>query len=79
MHASWIRRLIGRSLLRERQHMRERPFGACPSCGTTLVAAEDWLDAERVVTEHLLTCERSDAGRLPRRQRLARPVLRPAL
>ena len=79
MHGSWIRRLVGRSLLRERQRVRERPFGACPSCGTTLVAAEDWLDAERVVTEHLLSCERRGVGRIAERQRIARPVLRPAL
>ena len=76
---AWIRRLMGRSLLRERQHLRARPFGDCPDCGTTLVSSDDWLDAERVVTEHLRTCEREGAVRMVRPPHRPRPLLRPAL
>jgi hypothetical protein len=70
---------MGRSLLRERQHVRSRPFGDCPACGATLVASDDWLDAERVVTEHLRTCEHDAAVRVARPERRPRPILRPAL
>ena len=70
--------MMGRSLLRERLPLRARPLGACPRCGCTLLApSEDWLDAENLVTDHLLVCEHRAAVPEP----LARPrvVLRPAM
>ena len=79
MRGSWIRRLIGRSLLRARQRVRPRPFGECPACGTTLVSSDEWLDAERVVTEHLRICERDAAVRIVHPTQRSRPMLRPAL
>jgi hypothetical protein len=57
MRVSWLRRFAGRGLLRQRLHHRVRPIGECPRCGgMLLVSTECWLDAERVVTEHLQHC-----------------------
>ena len=79
MRRSWLRRLMGRSLLRERVPLRERPLGACPRCGRTLLGpSEDWLDAERLVTDHLMVCERA-AARHEAPARRPRVVLRPAM
>lgn len=78
MHRSWIRRVLGRSLLRERLPLRARPLGDCPRCGRTLLGAtDDWLDAERIVTDHLLACELP----APVQHEAVRPrvVLRPAM
>ena len=70
---------MGRSLLRERLPLRARPLGDCPRCGRTLLGAtDDWLDAERVVTDHLLACEQVEVSVQcePARPRV---VLRPAI
>ena len=78
MRRSWLRRMMGRSVLRERLPLRARPLGDCPRCGRTLLGATaNWLDAERVVTDHLLGCELP----APVRHEVARPrvVLRPAI
>jgi hypothetical protein len=57
MRGRWHRLLGGRSLLRVRAVRGTHPIGDCPRCGDPLTAAtEDWLDAERVVTEHLQSC-----------------------
>jgi hypothetical protein len=57
MRGRWSRLLGGRSLLRERAVRGAHPIGDCPRCGDPLTApTECWLDAERVVTEHLQSC-----------------------
>jgi len=69
---------MGRSLLRERLPLRARPLGECQRCGRMLLGAtDDWLDAERVVTDHLLSCELPG----PVQHEAARPriLLRPAM
>jgi hypothetical protein len=71
--------MMGRSLLRERLPLRDRPLGDCPRCGRTLLGpSEDWLDAERLVTDHLMLCE--DAAAVHETP-VSRPrvVLRPAI
>jgi hypothetical protein len=75
---SFLRRMLGRSLLRGR-HLRARPIGECPLCGHTLEGSEDWLDAERVMGEHLRDCERDGAMRIPRSVGRPRPALGSAL
>jgi hypothetical protein len=78
MRRTWLRRVMGRSLLRERLPLRARPLGECPRCGRTLLgSSEDWLDAENLVTDHLRACDRP----APVREPAARPrvVLRPAM
>jgi hypothetical protein len=70
--------MLGRSLLRERLPLRTRPLGECPRCGRTMLGAtDDWVDAERVVTDHLLACELQ----VPVQREVARPraILRPAI
>jgi len=63
--------MMGRSLLRERPLLRARPLEECPRCGRTLLrATDDWLDAERVVTDHLQACE----PEAPVRHEEARPL-----
>ena len=79
MRRSWLRRILGRSLLRERLPLRARPLGECPRCGRTLLGpSEDWLDAERLVTDHLMLCEpAAEVREAPERR--PRVVLRPAM
>jgi hypothetical protein len=63
MRARWWRKLVGRSLLRERAGRRPRPVGECPSCGEIVQRASDcWIDADLAMTEHWLACA---ARRLP--------------
>jgi len=71
---------MGRSLLRERSSSRVRPIGRCPECGLPIEASEGWLDAERVVAEHVRACAMSQSVRVMRHDpsRL-RGLLRPAL
>jgi hypothetical protein len=57
MRMRWWRRVVGRSLLRERSGRRSRAIGSCPRCGDVVVGAgEDWLEAENAMAEHLLAC-----------------------
>ena len=71
--------MMGRSLLRERLRLRARPLGECPRCGRTLLGpSEDWLDAERLVTDHLTVCEPAAAVREAPDHR-PRVALRPAM
>jgi len=76
MRGSWIRRVIGRSLLRERPHLRTRwIIGECPRCGRELEGSSDcWFDADRVITEHLQTCERDRPVQVARRHPSAAPA-----
>ena len=78
MRQSWLRRVMGRSLLRDRLPLRARPLGECPRCGRTLLGpSEDWLDAENLVTDHLRACEiQATVHEPPARPRV---VLRPAM
>lgn len=80
MRGSWIRKLTGRSLLRERRHRRALPLGECPRCGQLLEVSTDcWLDAERVMLEHESICEVSTiVDVIPSAPRSPRPVLRSA-
>jgi hypothetical protein len=80
MRRSWLRRILGRSLLRERLPLRARPLAECPRCGLTLLgASEDWLDAERLVTDHLMVCEPVATVHEEAPARRRRVVLRPAM
>lgn len=65
MLVSWVRQLLGRGLLRRRARHRACTLGACPRCGRPLGAREDWLEAERLVSEHLARCP-SDGRATPR-------------
>jgi hypothetical protein len=78
MRRTWLRRVMGRSLLRDRLPLRARPLGDCPRCGRTLLGpTEDWLDAENLVTDHLMVCEQETRVCVePARPRV---VLRPAM
>jgi len=70
--------VVGRSLLRERSGRRVRALGPCPSCGDVLSGpGECWLDAEHVMTEHLLDCaRRREAAPAPELRRQPSQVLR---
>jgi hypothetical protein len=57
MRMRWWRRVVGRSLLRERAGRRAHAIGACPSCGDVLSGpSEGWFDAEQVMAAHLVGC-----------------------
>jgi hypothetical protein len=77
MRASWWRKMVGRSLLRDRAGRRSCPIGECPSCGANLHGPSDWLDADRVMTDHLLLCATRRAPTpAPLEPRRAVPTLR---
>jgi hypothetical protein len=57
MGARWWRKLVGRSLLRERAGRRSHAVGVCPGCGAALrVASDEWLDADQATIDHVLAC-----------------------
>ena len=63
MRMRWWRRVVGRSLLRERAGRRTHAIGACPSCGDVLSGpSEGWFDAERSMAEHLVACLPANAA-----------------
>jgi hypothetical protein len=79
MRTSWIRRVMGRSLLRRRSRQRTTAVGDCPRCGSVVLGAtECWLDAERILTEHLRTCDPGAAVPAPPRSGRVRGLLRHA-
>jgi hypothetical protein len=75
----WFKRRGGRSLIGERARRRPTSIGPCPSCGYALTApSEHWVDAESVVTAHLLCCTADMATTAEPVARPLRAFVRPA-